>query len=115
MKDNSLQSFVSSFREQLTEMFSEKDRDNDGKLSFEEFTGQETKIEKAFRAMDRDGDGYITRGEFAKVCSTLKPEQVSKEKLCFIMQQNNLQLALSPTPFQASRCGYISFPRRRVT
>ena len=58
-------------------MFGEKDRDQDGKLTFEEFTGQETKIEKAFRAMDKDGDGYITRAEFASVCKALSPEQVN--------------------------------------
>ena len=37
------------FREDVEIMFAEKDRDNDGHLSFEEFTGQETKVEKAFR------------------------------------------------------------------
>ena len=42
-------------------MFAIRDRDHDGKLSFEEFSGQETKLEKAFKAMDRDGDGYITK------------------------------------------------------
>jgi len=42
-------------------MFAEKDKDFDGKLSFEEFSGQETKLEKAFKAMDKDGDGYITK------------------------------------------------------
>ncbi len=42
-------------------MFAEKDRDFDGKLSFEEFAGQQTKLEKAFKAMDKDGDGYITK------------------------------------------------------
>jgi hypothetical protein len=30
-------------------MFNERDRDFDGKLSFEEFIGTETKIEKAFK------------------------------------------------------------------
>ena len=57
-------------------LFAEKDRDNDGHLSFEEFTGQETKVEKAFRAMDKDGDGYITKTEFQKVCKNLTKEQI---------------------------------------
>jgi Ca2+-binding EF-hand superfamily protein len=57
-------------------MFAEKDRDNDGLMSFEEFTGQETKVEKAFRAMDRDGDGYVTKTEFQKVCKNLTKEQI---------------------------------------
>ncbi len=42
-------------------MFVAKDRDHDGKLSFEEFVGQETKLERAFKAMDKDGDGFITK------------------------------------------------------
>ena len=42
-------------------MFAEKDKDLDGKLSFEEFCGLETKLEKAFKVMDKDGDGYISK------------------------------------------------------
>ena len=45
----------------MSELFAEKDRDFDGKLSFEEFAGQQTKLERAFKAMDKDGDGYITK------------------------------------------------------
>ena len=41
--------FLFCFREDVEIMFAEKDRDNDGHLSFEEFTGQETKVEKAFK------------------------------------------------------------------
>ncbi|XP_059095420.1 calmodulin-like protein 3 isoform X1 [Tigriopus californicus] len=63
-------------REELEIMFAEKDRDHDGFLSFEEFVGLETKIEKAFKAMDRDGDGFITKSEFKKICRNLTTEQV---------------------------------------
>ena len=38
-----------NFREDTDIMFAEKDKDHDGKLSFEEFAGMETKIEKAFK------------------------------------------------------------------
>jgi len=41
------------FRDDVEALFAEKDRDNDGLLSFEEFTGQETKVEKAFKAIDK--------------------------------------------------------------
>ena len=37
------------------------DRDFDGKLSLVEFMGEETPLEKVFKAMDRDGDGEVTR------------------------------------------------------
>ena len=51
--------------------FAERDKDRDGYLSFEEFAGQETKMERAFKSMDKDGDGYITKSEFKLVCKNL--------------------------------------------
>lgn len=48
-------------REEMSQLFVERDRDFDGKLSFEEFSGQETKLERAFKALDKDGDGFITK------------------------------------------------------
>ena len=52
-------------------MFAERDKDRDGHLSFEEFSGQETKMERAFKSMDKDGDGFITKSEFKLVCKNL--------------------------------------------
>ena len=52
-------------------MFDERDKDHDGLLSFEEFSGQETKMERAFKSMDKDGDGFITKSEFKLVCKNL--------------------------------------------
>ena len=69
--------FLCSPREDVQQLFRDKDRDHDGYLSFEEFIGQETKIEIAFKAMDRDGDGYISKDEFIKVCKGLTKEQVN--------------------------------------
>ena len=37
------------------------DRDFDGKLSFEEFMGEETSLERLFKSMDSNGDGNITK------------------------------------------------------
>ena len=37
------------------------DRDFDGRLSFEEFMGEETTLEKLFKNMDKDGDGVVTK------------------------------------------------------
>ena len=67
----------SIFREDVQRLFAEKDRDHDGFLSFEEFTGQETKIEMAFKAMDKDGDGHVSKEEFKRVCKGLTSEQVA--------------------------------------
>ena len=55
----------------MDKLFAEKDRDFDGLLSFEEFSGQETKLEKAFKAMDKDGDGFITKVRHAQVQKVL--------------------------------------------
>ena len=50
-----------SLREEVSEFFERMDRDYDGKLSFEEFMGEETPLERLFRSMDKDGDGAVTK------------------------------------------------------
>ena len=45
----------------MSEFFDRMDRDFDGKLSFEEFMGEETPLERLFRSMDIDGDGTVTK------------------------------------------------------
>ena len=42
-------------------MFENKDKDLDGRLSFEEFMGEECTIEKLFKNMDKNNDGYVTK------------------------------------------------------
>ena len=37
------------------------DRDFDGRLSFGEFMGEETPLEKVFKNMDKDGDGTVSK------------------------------------------------------
>ena len=37
------------------------DRDFDGRLTVEEFLGEETPIEKLFKLMDKNGDGFVSR------------------------------------------------------
>ena len=36
----------------------------DGRLSFAEFMGEETPLEKLFKSMDKDGDGTVTKEVF---------------------------------------------------
>ena len=45
----------------MEEFFDFMDRDFDGRLSFEEFMGEESTIEKLFKNMDRNGDGFVTK------------------------------------------------------
>ena len=48
-------------REDVDEMFETHDKDRDGMLSWAEFSGEETKNEKAFKLMDADHNGKITK------------------------------------------------------
>ena len=70
------------------------DRDFDGQLSFAEFMGEESTIEKLFKNMDKDRDGLVTKQmgqiitdtwyvscehwlqEFLAICTTLTEEEV---------------------------------------
>ena len=45
----------------MEEFFSSMDRDYDGRLTFEEFMGEETTLEKLFKNMDKNGDGVVTK------------------------------------------------------
>ena len=45
----------------MEEFFDFMDRDFDGRLSFEEFMGEESTIEKLFKNMDKNGDGLVTK------------------------------------------------------
>ena len=45
----------------MEDFFTSRDRDFDGQLSFEEFLGEESKIEKLFKKMDRNKDGKISK------------------------------------------------------
>ena len=42
-------------------MFDDKDKDLDGRLSFEEFMGEQSRAERLFKLMDKDGDGFVTK------------------------------------------------------
>ena len=48
-------------RDEVERMFENKDKDLDGRLSFEEFMGEKTRAERLFQLMDKDGDGYVTK------------------------------------------------------
>jgi len=62
--------------DEVARMFESKDKDLDGRLSFEEFMGEASRAEKLFKLMDKDGDGYVTKHEFKDVCKNLNKVQV---------------------------------------
>ena len=37
------------------------DKDLDGKLSFSEFLGEESHIERIFKTMDKNNDGFVSK------------------------------------------------------
>ena len=55
----------------MEEFFSYMDRDYDGRLSFEEFMGEECTIEKLFKNMDKNNDGFVSK----TVCDQLHINQ----------------------------------------
>ena len=59
-------------RKEVEKFFAERDRDFDGRLSLEEFLGEETQIEKLFRLMDKNKDGFVSKGKSHKTYSKLK-------------------------------------------
>merc|ERR1712013_9969 len=62
--------------EEVDEFFKDLDRDYDERLSFGEFLGEESHIEKIFKNMDKNGDGFVTKTEFKNVCQNLTTDQV---------------------------------------
>ena len=56
------------------------DRDFDGRLSFEEFMGEESPIEKLFKNMDKNGDGLVTKQVNTKVLETISKRGHNRTK-----------------------------------
>merc|ERR1711936_694638 len=57
-------------------LFEAQDRDLDGKLSWEEFCGEQTATERAFLLLDPDRNGKISKQDFHKLCQNLSMDQV---------------------------------------
>ena len=75
-------------RKEVEEFFDEMDRYFDGRLSFAEFMGEETPLEKLFKSMDKDGDGTVTKEvrrlvlEFQMMSEFLCSFPKKESKLC---------------------------------
>jgi len=67
---------VPTTEEEVQDFFRTMDRDFDQKLTFAEFMGEESHIEKLFKSMDKNNDGFVTKKEFNDVCQNLSKEQV---------------------------------------
>merc|ERR1712154_648279 len=62
--------------DEAAKLLESKDLDTEGRMSYEEFMGEQTKAERLFKLMDKDGDGYVTKNEFKEVCKNLSKEQI---------------------------------------
>ena len=49
------------FRREVDGFFKILDKDLDGKLSFSEFLGEESHIERIFKTMDKNNDGFVSK------------------------------------------------------
>ena len=67
-------------REEVSEFFDRMDRDFDGRLSFGEFMGEETPLEKVFKNMDKDGDGSVSKE--VSHSDTLCPSPLMASLIC---------------------------------
>ena len=78
---------------EVEDFFLSRDKDFDGHLSFEEFLGEESAIEKLFKNMDKNKDGKVSKQvnknnllyhsitimvfqEFMSICTNLSKHQV---------------------------------------
>ena len=63
---------VNISREDARLLYKDKDKDMDGKISFDEFTGKQTETEKAWNAIDSNRNGYVTRNEMVQALRKYK-------------------------------------------
>ena len=64
VKYKSSKNITLHFRAEVEDFFRTMDRDFDQKLTFAEFMGEESHIEKLFKSMDKNNDGFVTKKVF---------------------------------------------------
>lgn len=71
-----LRTFAEQAKKQAADRFKAMDRDGDGKVSREEFTGPKPR----FGALDRNGDGHLTQQEFLEAAQGKAGAKASPKK-----------------------------------
>ena len=59
-------------RDEAEKLLESKDIDIEGRLSYEQFMGEQTRAEKLFKLMDKDGDGWISKNVSQKLMEVFK-------------------------------------------
>ena len=75
-------------RAEVEEFFESMDRDFDGQLSFEEFMGEESTIEKMFKNLDKNGDGVVNRQVHGNWNLEVNTESTIKRSVVYHFQTN---------------------------
>ena len=77
-------------RDEAEKLLESKDIDIEGRLSYEQFMGEETRAEKLFKLMDKDGDGWISKN----VSQNLKQTELNNNILPSSSATSELDLIL---------------------
>ena len=64
----------------FAEGLADKDTDKDGKLSLEEFAGDDKKLKKAFKKLDKDSDSFLNEEEYKASMKKGKKGKKDKKK-----------------------------------
>lgn len=78
---------TSIIRDEAAKLLESKDLDTEGRMSYEEFMGEQTKAERLFKLMDKDGDGYVTKNVsvfFVKDCCKCLRSYKTRTRLVLI-------------------------------
>ena len=80
-------------RREVEGFFKILDKNLDGKLSFEEFLGEENHIEKIFKTMDKDNDGFVSKSvsyglNISQYLFNYETAAMTSLEMCFFLSKN---------------------------
>ena len=95
--------------------FNSKDRDRDGRISYEEFCDKETVNERAFKAMDLNRDGYITKSEMLKASNRISNKGAATRRYELSISQSTILFGYQLRSELTRRTNHSSFCLKKST